>query len=812
MRKTVLFIAVISLFLIINSCGGGGGGKTSSSGLSPVTLTAKFITSTDMKAAASTIANIHYIVTGPGMKMMEGTAPVTGNLVEFKLNVPNGKRRFFRLTAVNSSSHILYGGATYQDLNGKPVTVDINLKNPIAGKWGFVDFGRDIDSWETKAGRIAFRTDGSMTIFTYYHNDGGYITSKTEDFRYTVVLNSDGSTSLMLVRTDGNTAQVPFVLSDDGNTLFFDGTQSITDQKIFIAGRMDPANNYTNADLSGEYYAIGYEHNLNPVAPPNGNGGYMAISSLETFNGNGNFTYYGKANSDGIIWNDSDNSSRNYSVNPDGFFSVLRDDNTIQGAGGIGINRKGALAAPVTPDKWGFYFSMKKGDRTYSTADFEGTWAVTIFGDDNNTNFQSAFGTGACDSRGNCTFNFKERDSNGSLSNKSKSIAVSVSPDGSFGQSDVNSPLSPPYAGAIGNDGNTFILNPSFGPAPDGNTFNNNRTIIIGVRYSGFPPQMKTTDISGTWLLYTTPQGGVESEPYPFYISQRDSYVDYQLWQHEWAMGVGGIINGNNLELSGQTTYYGDTRDPANGIGFELVTNIFFSGTAVIGDTLTGNYSYTGVYNEKGTWRAVRGAGKKAKGWVRIANFGNGTSVLDFYLWDLIPEGVTITAATVTGPNIPPLILYSINPQNEFESWYSSSSLGSAPPVPGDVYTFTVNYNDGTSETTTATVRNTFVETPMPLSPLDGATVNTLTPTFSWKAPSCGCQGYYRVWIVDSNGNDVWSIYLPGNKISVVYNSDNKGAALQSGKTYEWRLIAYDKPINGGPDNYFWVGNTFTVQ
>ncbi len=488
----------ISLLLIITGCGGGGGEKTSSSGFSPVTLTAKFITSTDMKAAASTIANIHYTVTGPGMKRMEGTVPVTGNLVEFKLNVPNGKKRFFRLTAVNSSSHILYGGATYQDLNGTPVTVDINLKNPIAGKWGFVDFGRDIDSWETKAGRIVFRTDGSMTISTYYHNDGGYISSKTEDFRYTVGLNSDGSTNLMVVRSDGETAQVPFVLSDDGNTLFFDETQNITDQKIFVAGRMDPANNYTNADLKGDYYGIGYEHNVNPVAPPNGNGGYMAISSIETFDGIGSFNYYGKANSDGVIWDDTSNSPRNYSVNPDGFFSVSRDGN-VQGAGGIGIDRRGALAAPVTPDKWGFYFFMKKGDRTYSTADFEGTWAITGFGDDNNTNFQSAFGTGTCDSKGNCTFNFKERDSSGNLSDKSKSITVSVSPDGSFGQSDPDSPLSPPYAGAIGNNGNTFILNPSFGPASDGNTFNNNRTIIIGVRSSGFPAQTQSGQDQG-WI------------------------------------------------------------------------------------------------------------------------------------------------------------------------------------------------------------------------------------------------------------------------------------------------------------------------
>ena len=86
------------------------------------------------------------------------------------------------------------------------------------------------------------------------------------------------------------------------------------------------------------------------------------------------------------------------------------------------------------------------------------------------------------------------------------------------------------------------------------------------------------------------------------------------------------------------------------------------------------------------------------------------------------------------------------------------------------------------------------------------------TPTFSWQPPECGCQGYYRVWIVDGEGNDVWSVYVPKETTSVVYNFDGEGTPLSAGETYEWRLIAFDEPISGGPDNYAQVSRNFTVQ
>jgi len=68
------------------------------------------------------------------------------------------------------------------------------------------------------------------------------------------------------------------------------------------------------------------------------------------------------------------------------------------------------------------------------------------------------------------------------------------------------------------------------------------------------------------------------------------------------------------------------------------------------------------------------------------------------------------------------------------------------------------------------------------------------------------------IWVVDGQGNDMWSVYLPKETTSVVYHFDGTGMPLSAGETYEWRLIAFDEPISGGPDNNAWALIGFTVQ
>ncbi|HUU63183.1 MAG TPA: hypothetical protein VMX96_04595 [Dehalococcoidia bacterium] len=304
-------------------------------------------------------------------------------------------------------------------------------------------------------------------------------------------------------------------------------------------------------------------------------------------------------------------------------------------------------------------------------------------------------------------------------------------------------------------------------------------------------------DISGIWYLYMTSQGGEESEPYCFYIHQIGSYIYYLLWNYEYSISVHGSLYGNNLNILGQGLYYGEA--------------INFSASATVyPNKIKGTYSYMGYTNDSGLWIAKRCECKQEKPLIRTIHIQDQGYGLDFYVWDLIPEGVTITTASVTGPYIGTIDLYSEGP-TEYYPWYGGAFLGETIPTPGDVYTFSLSYSDGTSQTTTASVRDTLVDFPMPISPANGEILDTPTPTFSWQPPLCGCQGYYRIWVIDSEGNDMWSVYLAKESTSVAYNFDGTGNPLSEGETYEWRLIAFDPSTTGGPDNNVWVISNFTI-
>ena len=492
MKKIASYLTIISLLLVTFSCGGGG----SSKGVSPVTISASFkgfptLSNMSLKAAASTLTSIRYTVTGSGLEKMSGSVPVTGNLVEFTLDVPNGLQRHFLVEALDSSNNVRYTGEAYKDLDGTPITITIDLvstiPNPLVGKWGEVGLEHDDSGqWDSYATTWVFNADGTGTK-TSKSNNGGVLTSETENFTYSTTPNQDGSITLTIVYSD-ETDTPKIVFSDDGNMVIVDST---TDQKLDVAIRMDTSKTFSNADLTGEYYVIGYDHNATYVAPPNGNGSYMAISSLITFDGNGTYTYYGKANSDGIIWDDNspDNPNvRQYSVNPDG--TILAENEAGTNGYISGDRNLGIISSPDTLDKWAGYFFMKKGDRTYTTADLAGTWALVGFGDDYGTSFNAEFGTMTCDSSGNCIRSSKnQRD--GNIQYESDTINLSVSPDGSFGASLATG--APSYAGAIGNNGNSIVFNVSFDQSQL-----YHREIFIGVRCSAcgdlvpIPPSVPT--------------------------------------------------------------------------------------------------------------------------------------------------------------------------------------------------------------------------------------------------------------------------------------------------------------------------------
>ncbi len=317
----------------------------------------------------------------------------------------------------------------------------------LVGKWGVTALIHGNNgSWNSVAGTTIFKSDGSGTE-TKKYNDGGIPGEITEDFTYSTTGNPDGSITVTEVFAD-RTETHKVVLSDNGNMLIVDGTADITEQSMVVGVRMDETKTYSNADLSGDYYGICYAYYPSGSSLPSHNDAWSATAS---FNGNGSFSHTSTANGDGIIYTSSETDT--YSVNSDGSFSG-GSDGYITGDGSLFV-----ISEPASIQDWLSIFFMKKGDRTYSNADIEGTWALVGFGDDNGSSFNTNFGSMTCDGSGHCIWSLKMQ-TDGSVEYDSGGRTLPVASDGSFGT--YLGDLAPAYAGAIGNNGNTIIFNASF--------------------------------------------------------------------------------------------------------------------------------------------------------------------------------------------------------------------------------------------------------------------------------------------------------------------------------------------------------------
>lgn len=475
MKKTDFFSRIInfiiSCFIITTilftiNCGSGGGSK----GGSKVIIVARFAdvhAASGIKAAASTLANIRYSVSGTGMETMTGLVPVVGNVVEFTLMVPNGPQRHFIIEALDTSNNVQYRGSSFKDLEGQAVVVEIILRPTIVGTWAYVDLDHHNDgTWESTEGTIIFDHDGTG-INTFQSNDEGEITNKTKSFTYSIVDKFDGSIELEIT-SDGETEKNSFILSDNGDMLIFNSNPENTEQGITVAIRMDTLKTYTNADLNGDYYQIGYAYDKDILFY---SGFYNSFSTIHSFYGNGDFLRLRAMNSDGVVVTDS--VFGQYSVNPDGSF--VFGGNNFNGY--IGISGLFITSHPTVNNHWRISLGMKREDRQYSTADLSGTWGFAGFSDENNGNsFNASFGMMTCDLKGNCTISL-EKQKDGILRYETSNHIFSVETDGSFGFSEFT--IAPFYSSAIGNNGNTIFVNWSFGQSDI-----SNREILIGVRCS----------------------------------------------------------------------------------------------------------------------------------------------------------------------------------------------------------------------------------------------------------------------------------------------------------------------------------------
>lgn len=332
-------------------------------------------------------------------------------------------------------------------------------------------------------------------MVTTKNDNNGEVKQQTQSFTYAAAANADGSMNMAITMTVNSlpvTDTVRIVISDDGSMAVVDGTANDYQQKLMVLYRIDATKTYSVGDVSGEYYNVGFERNTEYMDdPPNGNGAFMAISGIHSFDGSGYYNYFGKANSltfsgTNTIWDDAGLSSpQSYAVAADGGMSVgggafqgwFAGSGLVGGGGGTfveGVNNQAA------------YFFMKKGDRAYATADLAGRWAIVSLGQDSNASdlasqgFYSSIGTMICDTAGHCSIKVKDRNSSVTATTvTTDSLTFTVAADGSFGASLGGQ--SPAYAGAIGNNGNTVLMNPSLRyPVEISDPWN--REIMIAIR------------------------------------------------------------------------------------------------------------------------------------------------------------------------------------------------------------------------------------------------------------------------------------------------------------------------------------------
>lgn len=378
-----------------------------------------------------------------------------------------------------------------------PFYIPRHIYEPLLGTWGYIVLRNDTDGkWYSRAGSVTFNSEGKG-LDSYMNNANGTLGGGKEAYEYSAVQNSDGTITVYYIYPN-RVMKHRYIISDDGNQII-EAADDPPQQRMRLMGRLDTSSAHSNSDLNGEYYSIGYEHNARPVSPPNGNGSNMAISSITAFNGSGQYTYEGVANSDGLTWNDSGSGS--YSVSPDGSLTVGGG-----GIGGIGAGGRLALLSSTSPDQWAAYSFMKKGDRTYSTSDMAGTWAITGFGDTNGASFGAEYGTATCDSAGNCNLSIISH-VDGVVVRRSDGATVTIAADGSFGSS--ISGMAPSSAGAIGNGGQTIIANMTFGDEQS-----TSRVILFGIRCSSctdVQPARFTLSASkagtGSGIVKSTPEG-----------------------------------------------------------------------------------------------------------------------------------------------------------------------------------------------------------------------------------------------------------------------------------------------------------------
>jgi hypothetical protein len=343
--------------------------------------------------------------------------------------------------------------------------------NKIVGTWAHVALERLNDgAWGSILETVIFRNDGTGAEINRRVNFGGNVNLFDRiNFTYTTNQNQDGSTNLTMVYPDRAFTH-KIIMSDNGNMVIIDRTSDASSKRIDVVIKMDISKSYTNADFFGDYYGTTYNYYSGNILDFGYHNSWAGIVSSD---GIGNYFGTGTWNNDGVII--TQNDTLTYSVNTEG--SIVTGNGSFEGF--LGANNLFITSRPTVNNHWKISFGMKKGDRTYSTADLAGTWALTGFGDANQgTSYGDMVGIMSCDSVGNCTATLKSQKDGDIINEPIDFQDISIDPFGSFGV--LPNTIAPSYSAAIGNNGNTLLMNRSFGQSAL-----YDREILIGVRCTG---------------------------------------------------------------------------------------------------------------------------------------------------------------------------------------------------------------------------------------------------------------------------------------------------------------------------------------
>ena len=158
-----------------------------------------------------------------------------------------------------------------------------------------------------------------------------------------------------------------------------------------------------------------------------------------------------------------------------------------------------------------------------------------------------------------------------------------------------------------------------------------------------------------------------------------------------------------------------------------------------------------------------------------------------------LPVSIQLTSGPII---VPPVDFAWRNDQSPNLVYQLNLSVYPATPWVGDSYTLHLVYSDGTSEDVSTAVTGYFADLPTALTPAQGASGVSLTPTFTWSAPATTPPGPY-IYRVDvrangSTGNGWTYANMPSSQLSVLYNLDASGPALPAATMCNWDIEAID--------------------